>query len=152
VRKRTLGIAVVVAIAFLFIISVITRPRWRVPTKEESAVARLRTLNTAETIYKSAYPAVGFACSLSQLGPPSSGSVSSAGAGLIGSDLANGVKNGYKFTIGTCNTRNGVTLDYQWLAIPQTPPKRYFFCTDASGVIRYSKTSGNDCLTAGNPM
>jgi len=144
-----------VAIGLLLIVSFIYAPRWRgIAPNEASAVGCLRTLNTAETTYRSMYPRVGFACSLSQMGPSSSGTQNSGAAGLIDSDLAGGIKNGYKFTVGTCNTKKGVTVDYQWLAAPLTPPSTSprFFCTDGSGIIKYSTISVNACVTDGIPI
>jgi hypothetical protein len=40
-----------------------------------------------------------FATTLAELGPPNSGGPSPASADLIGGDLSQGTKNGYKFTL-----------------------------------------------------
>jgi len=143
-----LGIAVLVVL----LISSSNVDHFRIPDEGASPVGCLRTLNTAESVYKSAYPGVGFACSLSQLGPPAgAGSASSAAAGLIDSGLASGVKAGYKFTIGKCDTQKGVAVNYQWLAAPLTSSAgQRFFCTDASGVIKFS--AKDDCLKNGTPI
>jgi len=144
------------AVGLLFILSFIVRPRWgAIAANQASAVGALRTLNTSETTYKSMYPGVGFTCSLSQLGTPSSGTVSSTVAGLIDPNLAKGVMNTYRFTLGRCTTKNGLAVGYQWLAIPETSPtegSRRFFCTDESGVIKYSATSIDACVSDGNPL
>src|SRR5262249_1232177 len=43
--------------------------RSRMAANEASAVGSLRTINTAEVVYATAYPALGFASKLSKLGP-----------------------------------------------------------------------------------
>jgi type IV pilus assembly protein PilA len=54
------------------------------------------------------------ACSLTELGPPSSGAPGPTAADLIGSDLASGLKQGYKFTV-ECSA-DGYTVR----AVPET--------------------------------
>jgi len=143
------------AIGVLFILSIVSNTdRTRIAVEQSSAVGCLRTLNSAETAYKAAYPTVGFACSLSQMGPAPSGNASSSAAGLIDLDLASGIKKGYAFT-GRCEAKKGVAIKYQWLAAPLRPKPqgaKYFFCTDESGVIKYSTASVAACVTDGIPL
>src|SRR5277367_3582734 len=55
---------------------------------ETSAVQSVRTIGQAELQYNSAYPASGFACSLSALGgDPKSGAPSSGSAQMLAPDL-----------------------------------------------------------------
>ena len=151
-------IELLIVVAIILIIAAIAIPnllRSRIAANEASSVGSLRTLNTSEITYNTTYPNVGFTCTLSALGPPSSGaSATSTAAGLIDSNLSGGNKSGYSFTAGTCNTAGGLTVDYQWKAAPQsagTTGQRYF-CTDASGVIRYHTSSTTTCLTSGTPI
>jgi hypothetical protein len=152
-----MGYCAIAIIPFL-IVAAIAIPnllRSRIAANEASAVGSLRTLNTAEITYNTIYPSVGFACSLGALGPPSgSASPTSTAAGLIDSRLASGTKSGYTFTVGSCSTKKGITIDYQWVAIPQTPGTtgQRYFCTDDSGVIKFSATSASDCLRDGMPI
>jgi prepilin-type N-terminal cleavage/methylation domain-containing protein len=81
-------------------------------TKETAALASIRTIHTAQVQYSSQYGR--FANSLAELGPPASGTSSVAAADVIGSDLALGEKNGYKFTM------TGNAGGYQISAVPVT--------------------------------
>jgi len=151
-------IELLIVVAIILIIAAMAIPnllRSRIAANEASSVGSLRTLNTSEITYNTTYPNVGFTCTLSALGPPSSGaSATSTAAGLIDSNLSSGNKSGYSFTAGTCNTAGGLAVDYQWKAAPQsagTTGQRYF-CTDASGVIRYHTSSAATCLTSGTPI
>jgi type IV pilus assembly protein PilA len=154
-------IELLIVVAIILIIAAIAIPnllRSRIAANEASAVGSLRTLNTSEITYNSTYPNVGFTCSLSALGPPSSSSTSasSTAAGLIDSNLSGGNKSGYTFTPGTCNTPSGssIVVDYHWKADPQAPGTtgQRYFCTDVSGVIKYHTSSSSTCLTGGTPI
>ena len=142
-------IELLIVVAIILIIAAIAIPnllRSRIAADEASAVGSLRTLNTAEITYNTTYPNIGFACSMSALGPPSSGSASSSAAGLIDANLAGGVKSGYSFVLpiaGSCAPANGVTTTYDVGARPVSPGvtgSRYF-CTDVSGVIQFNAAS-----------
>jgi len=154
-------IELLIVVAIILIIAAIAIPnllRSRIAANESSAVGSMRTINTSEITYNTAYPSVGFACTLAALGPPASGaSASSTAAGLIDSNLAGGNKSGYTFAPGTCNTASGgaMTVDYQWKADPQTAGTtgQRSFCTDNSGVIKYDPSgSSTTCLTSGTPI
>jgi len=64
---------------------------------ETAAIRAIQTIHTAQVQYNSQYG--HYAVSLTELGPPASGAASAAAADLIGNDLANGIKQGYKFTL-----------------------------------------------------
>jgi prepilin-type N-terminal cleavage/methylation domain-containing protein len=99
-------------------------------TKETAALASIRTIHTAQVQYSSQYNR--FANSLAELGPPASGTSSSAAADCIGSDLSGGEKNGYKFTM------TGNAGGYQIVAVPVTfgtTGSRTFY-SDQTMVIR----------------
>ncbi|HMD71410.1 MAG TPA: prepilin-type N-terminal cleavage/methylation domain-containing protein [Bryobacteraceae bacterium] len=81
-------------------------------TKETAAQTSIRTIHQAQVQYSSQYNR--FANSLTELGPPANGTSSAAAADLIGSDLAAGEKNGYKFSM-TANAGG-----YQITAVPVT--------------------------------
>ncbi len=73
-------IELLIVVAIILIIAAIAIPnllRARIAANESSAVASIRTLNTAQISYNSAYPTVGFATAMASLGgtscaPPSS--------------------------------------------------------------------------------
>ena len=67
-------IELLIVVAIILIIAAIAIPnllRARMAANESSAVASIRTLNTAQVSYQSAYPTTGFAAALSNLGPTS---------------------------------------------------------------------------------
>src|SRR5208282_5361168 len=96
-------IELLIVVAIILIIAAIAIPnllRARIAANESSAVASLRTINTAMISYNSSYPTVGFATNLGQLTGTCTGSVvpTSTNACLIDSTLAGGTKSGYTFT------------------------------------------------------
>src|SRR5277367_337099 len=95
-------IELLIVVAIILIIAAIAIPnllRARIAANESSAVASVRTLNTAEISYNSAYPTVGFAASLAVLSGTCTGATvpTSALACLIDTQLASGTKSGYSF-------------------------------------------------------
>jgi type IV pilus assembly protein PilA len=118
---------------------------------EISAIASLRSLNTAEIQYSSSFPK-GYACSLPELGgDPSAGQATAQGAQLIPEDLATGTKSGYRFNIPECtkSTQGGQSsvTHYMITAVPTAPgrPPMRGFCTDESGEIRFDPNGGTNC-------
>lgn len=97
-------IELLIVVAIILIIAVIAVPsflRSRMAANESAAVASLRTLNTAEISYSSAYPTVGYATTLSALSGTSCAPPSSTSACLIDTALATGQRSGYSFTLST---------------------------------------------------
>ena len=159
-------IELLIVVAVILIIAAIAIPnllRSRIAANEASVVGSLRTLNTSEVTYNTTYPAVGFACSLSLLGPPASGTTaSSSAAGLIDSNLAGGAKSGYSFVFlnTTCTPSNGVNTTYDIGTSPQTPgvTGQRYFCSDLSGVIQFNPptagafTDSSGVCSTGTPI
>jgi len=115
-----------------------------------TSVNSIRSITTAEITYKSTYEKVGYACSLSVLGPPpDNGSVSERNAALVDSLLASGRKSGYAYRIVSCSHDK-----FQVIAEPLDPAsKNRAFCADETGVIRSSRDgSGAHCLASGNGL
>jgi hypothetical protein len=119
---------------------------------EASAVATLRTYNTAIVSYSTTYN-TDPDTDMSELGPATTPSSSAADLvdNLLGS--ATPVKSGYSFTYtpGTPSS-TGVISQYTITAQPQSTStgQRYFF-TDQSGVIRQT-TNGSAATAASNPI
>ncbi len=93
-------IELLIVVAIILIIAAIAIPnllRARMAANESSAVASIRTINTAEITYNSTYPTVGYAATLSALGGVAPCTPSSTAACLIDSVLAGGNKSGYTF-------------------------------------------------------
>src|SRR5208283_3950853 len=76
-----------------------------IAANESSAVASVRTINTAQITYYSQYPTIGFAGNLSNLTGTCTGTVSptSTSACLIDTTLASGTKSGYSFLLSSYN-------------------------------------------------
>ena len=88
--------------AIILIIAAIAIPsllRARMSANESSAVASLRTINTAMIAYNTAYPTVGFAANLLSLGGPAGAACipTATSACLIDNVLSAGLKSGYNF-------------------------------------------------------
>ncbi len=119
--------------------------RARIAANESSAVGMLRTVNTAEVIYKSTYPQRGYAGDLATLGadPHMPGAVSVDHASLIDATLGNAsctawcTKSGFQFTIkGTCTNQR--CYGYVVVATPANSSSgTKSFCSTSDAVIRY---------------
>jgi type IV pilus assembly protein PilA len=101
--RKQLGFSLIellIVVAIILIIAAIAIPnllRARMAANEASAVASIRTINTAEVTYNSTYPTVGFG-SLANVGAGAGVCTpSSTTACLIDSVLTAGTKCGYLF-------------------------------------------------------
>ncbi len=146
-------IELLIVVAIILIIAAIAIPnllRARMAANESSAVASIRTINTAEVTYNSTYPTVGFAANLLSLGGALGAACvpKSTSACLIDSVLANngnpanGGKSGYSFTTGAGTVAGGVTVGYTILATPVTLNQTGIrgFCAEEDGVVRVDPT------------
>ena len=69
-------IELLIVVAIILIIAAIAIPnllRARIAANEASSVASIRTINTAEVTYLTAYPTVGYSITLAALGPAAAG-------------------------------------------------------------------------------
>jgi type IV pilus assembly protein PilA len=139
-------IELLIVVAIILIIAAIAIPnllRSKMAANESSAVGSLRTINTAEVTYATAYPNTGYSLTLGQLGGPAASCAGAAFAApanacLIDDVLATATavpgKSGYVFALtgllGTTYTATAAP------ATPGTTGQRFFF-TDQTGVIRY---------------
>jgi type IV pilus assembly protein PilA len=136
-------IELLIVVAIILIIAAIAIPnllRARMAANESSAVASVRTINTAEITYNSTYPTVGFAATLSALGGVAPCTPSSTTACLIDSVLAGGNKSGYTFA--ATGAGGPPAVQYFATAIPvvvnQTGIRS--FCSFEDAVIRVQPT------------
>src|SRR6185295_6502478 len=117
-RRATRGFSLIellIVIAIILIIITIAVPKYnrvQMYMRETAAIKPIQTVHQMETQYQSKYNK--YATSLAELGPPASGAPRPAAADLIGNDLAQGSKQGYKFTL------TGVPGGYQINANPET--------------------------------
>lgn len=134
----------------ILIIAAIAIPnllRARMAANESSAVASVRTLNTAESAYALSHSEAGYTCSLSDL----------SAAGLIDIRLSSGQKSGYVFELAGCSSEDttGANTKYQVRAHPvswnQTGLRA--FCSDESAVIRQDRRGlAQRCSETGVPL
>ena len=112
-------IELLIVVAIILIIAAIAIPnllRARMAANESSAVASIRTVTTGEVTYQTAYPTVGYATALVNLGGALGAACvpSSTTACLIDSVLANNGnpagsgKSGYSFTTGAGTVVGGI--------------------------------------------
>ncbi len=150
-------IELLIVVAIILIIAAIAIPnllRARIAANESSAVASMRTINTAELAYQTAYPTVGYAGALSTLGPAAAtgcASPSSTNACIIDFTLAqayaggtSGSKSGYKFALGASAVAgSAVNVSFISGSAPvqwgQSGIKRY--CAVEDNVLRFDQNS-----------
>lgn len=134
-------IELLIVVAIILIIAAIAIPNLlqaRVAANEASAVASLRTINTAQITYNSSYPTVGFASSLSALSGTSCDTPDSSGACLIDTLLASGNKSGYNFT--SVAVGPAPVGGYLATGLPSGTNGNRSFCTTEDGTIHYDST------------
>jgi type IV pilus assembly protein PilA len=93
-------IELLIVVSIILILITIAVPKFthaQMYTREAAAIQAVKTIHTAEVQYQSQFGR--YAASLTELGPPASGAPNASAADLIGNDLANGEKQGYKFTV-----------------------------------------------------
>ena len=145
-RKQT-GFSLIellIVVAIILIIAAIAIPsllRARMAANESAAVAAIRTLNTAENSYMSAYPTTGFAANIGALGPPSANACAtpnSTNACLIDYPLATATalpgRNGYIYNAqALANTAYAVAAG----AASWNDTGIRSFCSIGDGAIRF---------------
>jgi type IV pilus assembly protein PilA len=162
-------IELLIVVAIILIIAAIAIPnllRARMAANEASAVASIRTINTAEVTYQTTYPTVGFATALVNLGGALGAACvpSSTTACVLDSVLANNGnpagsgKSGYKFTTGTGTVAGGVNVGYTALGVPVTINQTGIraFCAEEDAVVRVDPAGACSNTEAGirtfNPL
>jgi len=145
-----LGYMWVVSIPVILIIAAIAIPnllRARMAANESSALASIRTIQTAQISYSGSHSGNGYACSLSDLGADK----------LIDGVLASGQRNGYVFAISRCGPGpdGAASQTYQVTARPITTNTTGVraFCSDESNVIRIDPGGSTaNCAERGQPI
>jgi len=143
-------IELLIVVAIILIIAAIAIPnllRARMAANESSAVASIRTVNSAEVTYNSTYPTIGFSANLLNLGGALGAACvpGTANACLIDSVLANNGnpagtgKSGYMFSTGAGTVSNGVNVGYTVVGVPITINQTGIraFCAEEDAVVRW---------------
>ena len=134
-------IELLIVVAIILIIAAIAIPnlmRARMSANESSAAGSLRTINTAEVSYATAYPTIGFTA-LANLGGAAGCAPSPATGCFIDNFLANSAsaapgKDGYTFTVVPSGSA-AYTSTADPVSINQTGTRS--FCSDQTGVIYF---------------
>jgi type IV pilus assembly protein PilA len=140
-------IELLIVIAIILIILAVALPKLtnaRRYAQEMAAVKAISTVHTAETQYYSQYGQ--YATSLTQLGPPASGSPGPNGAELIDKDLASGDKGGFKFVLQP--TATGYALAANPTAFGTSGNHTYY--SDQSMTIH--QHNGQEPATVNDPL
>jgi type IV pilus assembly protein PilA len=135
-------IELLIVVAIILIIAAIAIPnllRARIAANEASAVSAVRAITTAEHAYYESYPMVGYTCSLTDLGPPATGQPFTQNAtGILDPVVAGGTKSGYSFAITGCSGTPAPNYITTAAPIQVGGTGQRAFCSDSSGIIRYS--------------
>jgi prepilin-type N-terminal cleavage/methylation domain-containing protein len=142
-------VAIILIIASIAIPSLLNAKR---SANEASAVNTVKTINSAQISYNSAYPSVGFASTLAVLGGMSCTPPSSANACLLDSQVASGTKNGYSLTLSGLTGTPVAT--YQIVAAPTVPNQTGVrsFCSFSDGVVRVQVSPISTCDNTVPPL
>ncbi len=148
-------IELLIVVAIILIIAAIAIPallRARIAANESSAVSSLRAINSAEISYNSSNPTIGYADTLTALGPNGAASpcvpdpAGVVGACLIDTQLASGIKSGY--TVDLSASGGPPATSYEAIAGPVTVDQTgtQYFCAFEDAVVR----SSNAAIAAGS--
>lgn len=155
--KRYRGFSLIellIVVAIILIIAAIAIPnllRARIAANESSAVSSVRSINTAEYTYNTAFPNSGYATALANLGGPANGCIPSpATACLVDSVLSAaspgvGSKSGYEFLATGLLPTGGANRSFVSAAAPVTFNVSGVrdFCSTEDGVLRFRPGAAN---------
>ena len=135
-------IELLIVVAIILIIAAIAIPnllRARIASNESSAASSVRSIATAQIAYNAAYPTIGYAAALANLGGPATGcSPSSTTACIIDNVLSSGTKSGYSFVSASFSGSGGTNDTFVGSSAPvafnQSGVRNFCIVTD--GVLR----------------
>jgi len=149
-------IELLIVVAIILIIAAIAIPnllRARMAANEASSVSSIRTINTAEVSYQSAYPSTGYSATLKALGPGGNtcSAATAANACLIDYTLSLAIssgtaKSGYYFTYTAATGNTGYVVDGEPAKLNQTGVRA--FCSTEDGVIHANPTASGAVTTS----
>jgi type IV pilus assembly protein PilA len=138
-------IELLIVVAIILIIAAIAIPnllRARMAANESAAASSIRTINTAEVSYITAYPTTGYAATLATLGGASPCTAAVTKACLIDDNLANAPATGKS---GYLYNATGTASTYEANAIPVTVNSTgtKSFCSVEDAVVRVDTTGAS---------
>jgi type IV pilus assembly protein PilA len=145
-------IELLIVVAIILVLAAIAIPsllRAKIQANEASAVSSIRAVNTAQVTYAVNYPTEGYADNLAKLGAPTSGSVTSANAGLLdwvlGCATQPCTKSGYQFAITA--TGSAPVSSYTIVGTPASPGNSGIrgFCSFQMNPVMYDPAGGTSC-------
>lgn len=144
-------IELLIVVAIILIIAAIAIPnlmRARIAANQSSAAAAVRSITSAEISYYSAYPTIGYAAQLQDLGKTAPCTPNPTHACLLDNQLANAVPgsaghSGYQF-LATGINNSGLNSDFVAGATPMSAGRTgdQDFCTVTDGALRSQTTTG----------
>jgi|SRR5947209_49025 len=153
-------IELLIVVAIILVIAAIAMPsllRARIAANESSAVSSLRQIKTAQVSYYTAYPTVGYAKALADLGGVACTPPTAASSCLLDNVVASAIpgstgKSGYYLnsTGIPTGTLNG---DFVAGASPINPRASgdHEYCTTSDAVMRLQPAAGSTPVTATGP-
>jgi prepilin-type N-terminal cleavage/methylation domain-containing protein len=148
-------IELLIVVAIILIIAAIAIPnllRARMAANESAAASSIRTINTAEVSYLTAYPQTGYAAALANLGGASPCTAAVATACLIDNNLATATtaataKSGYIFAATVGASPNQYEAAGWPVTLNSSGTKTY--CAVEDAVLRFSPGTAADPGYAG---
>jgi len=148
-------IELLIVVAIILVIAAIAIPnllRARIAANESSAVSSIRTINTAQISYQSAYPTVGYTGTLGALGPATAGACgapTSTNACLIDFAVSNAnttakAKSGYYFTLSSVAGQS-YEVGGSPAVFNQSGVRN--FCSIEDGVVRFNNAGSSVLIT-----
>lgn len=144
-------IELLIVIAIILIIAAIAIPnllRARISANESSAASAVRTITSAEIAYFSAFPTIGFAVQIQDLGRTAPCTPTPAHACLLDNNIANAVPgtvghSGYQFLATGISSGSTVNSDFVAGTTPLSPGKSgdHDFCSVTDGTLRSQPTA-----------
>jgi prepilin-type N-terminal cleavage/methylation domain-containing protein len=145
-------IELLIVVAIILLIAAIAIPnllRARMAANESSAAASIRSITSAEIAYYGAYPLIGFAVQIQDLGKTAPCTPIPTHACLLDDNLANAVPgsaghSGYQFLATGINFGSTINSAFVAGATPTAPSRTggRDFCTITDGALRNQPTTG----------
>jgi type IV pilus assembly protein PilA len=150
-------IELLIVIAIILVIAAVAIPnllRARMAANESSAAASIRSITSAETAYFTAFPSIGFAVQIQDLGRTAPCTPTPIHACLLDDNLANAVPgsaghSGYVFLATGITSGAAINSDFVAAGVPivASSTGTRDFCANSDAVIRSNPSTGGAPVT-----